>query len=342
MKKVIVLLSGGLDSSFAAYILKKSGYHITGLVLKITDDFPDETDIHNLKVLQKKLNIKILFKDVRHEFNEKIVKDFIETYKMGHTPNPCALCNPMIKFYHGFRVMRESGFDFVASGHYADKGYYKNHLTLKMARDKTKTQEYFLARLPVRYIKNILFPLAGYTKKYIKEEAHRIFPDIIPRGESQDICFLRGMELTEFLEKHRAVIHGNMVYKNEIVKRDINILSFTRGQRRGIDFAAGHRVYVKNINVNLKAVEIGEKDELMVNEFTIKNPIFYLPRNLIKKCYVRVRYSKKAAPCTLQFKDPDLVKVFLNTPLYTVTLGQLAVFYRDEYVLGSGWINSLI
>ncbi len=341
MKKVIVLLSGGIDSSFAAYLLKESGYYIKGLVLKMYEDFPEPTLHHNIAVLEKKLGIEIEIMDIRSAFKKEVIDYFIKTYSEVKTPNPCARCNPEIKFRFGLKAMKEYGFDFVATGHYADRGYYRNHLTLKQAKDRKKTQEYFLARIRPEHLKYILFPLANFTKEYIKKASLKIFPEIIPRRESQDICFLKDINVDEFLKNAGIEIHGNMIYRNRVVKENVNILSFTRGQRRGIEFATGHRVYVKNIDPERKIVEIGDKEELKTLSFTVESPLFYVPLDEIDECFVRVRYSKSAVPCTIK-KMGNKLKVQLKEPLYTVTPGQLAVFYAGDYVLGSGWIDFLL
>lgn len=341
MKKIIVLLSGGLDSSFAAYLLKEQGYSIFGIVLKMYDNSLSPTEIHNINIIKEKLNINIKIIDVRKEFKTQIIDYFINTYKEGKTPNPCARCNPEIKFSVGISLMKEYDFDFIASGHYADKGYYKDYLTLKTAKDLSKTQEYFLARILPNQLNYILFPLSNFTKKEVKIESRKIFPEIINRKESQDVCFLKGLKVEDFLKNSGIELIGKMVYKDAVVNENVNLLAYTRGQRRKINFSAGHRVYVKNIDTIKKIIELGKKEELAISSFNVSEPLFYVPINKISNCSVKVRYSKNAVPCTLKEIENNEIRVYLKNPLHTVTLGQLAVFYSNNHVLGSGWISAL-
>ncbi len=338
MKKVIVLLSGGIDSAFAAHVLKEKGYEVRGLVLKIYEGVPSLEDTERIEVIKDILKIQIDFLDVREDFEKSIIQSFIESYKKGFTPNPCAVCNPEIKFKYAFLFKERLGYDMVASGHYADKGMYKGYNVLKKAVDKKKSQEYFLARLPSEYINNIVFPLASFEKQDIKDMARKIFPRLKSHPESQDVCFLRGIPHYEFFEKRDIRIEGNMVYRGRVVKEGVNLLKFTRGQRRGIEFAAGKRVYVKDIDVFRKTVELGTKQELLTDQFYIDEPIFYLPWDQISKCEVKVRYSRRQVPCRID-KVEKRFKVILSEPLYTVTQGQLAVLYHNEFVLASGWIS---
>lgn len=340
-KKVLVLLSGGIDSTYAAYHLKEQGFFVKGLVLRIYDDIPTPNDLHNIEIIKNKIGFDVEIQDVRDEFRKRIINYFLSTYKEGKTPNPCARCNPEIKFYYAIKTLKEQHFNFVASGHYADIGQYKGYLTLKTSSDKTKSQEYFLARIPQDYLSFIIFPLAHVKKEFIKKEIQKLFPTLLSHKESQDVCFLKKEGVKEFLKRYHVEIKGKMVYKNTVVKEGIDILSYTRGQRRGIDFAAGHRVYVKDIDITNRAIELGERKDLASSSFTINSPIFYVPLNEIERCSVKVRYSKNAVPCQIKKIDEHKLRVVLKKPLFTITEGQLAVFYDNEYVLGSGWIDSI-
>ncbi len=341
MRKVVVLLSGGIDSAFAAYLLKSRGFSILGLVLKIYDNVPSPMDLQKIKKIKETLKIEVHELDAREHFKKRVVEYFINSYLNGKTPNPCAVCNPEIKFKFGFEFMKRAGYDFVASGHYADKGIYRNYKVLKKAKDKAKSQEYFLARLPGTYLERILFPLSPYLKKDVKLEALKIFPFLGPSRESQDVCFLRGSGHEEFFKNIGIRARGKMVYKGEVVRENVNLLKYTRGQRKGIGFAAGERVYVKAIDAKNKKVLLGKKDELLTREFYVKNAIFYVPYHEISNCEVKVRYSQTQARCRMKRIEGDKLLIELETPLYTVTPGQLAVFYDGDYVLGSGWIEML-
>ncbi len=339
MKKVVVLLSGGIDSGFVAYLLKNKGFHVHGLVLHIYDNVPSEEDLNRLESLKELLGIKIDVLDVREYFKNKIIRYFTETYLGGKTPNPCALCNPKIKFKFGFEFMKKLGYDLLASGHYADKGIYRGYTVLKKAKDRTKSQEYFLSRLPREYLERIIFPLSTYLKDDIKSKAGKIFPFLESPRESQDVCFLRGESHDEFFERRGISVVGKMVYKGRVVRDNVNLLKYTRGQRKGIGFAAGERVYVKAIDAEGKKVLLGKKDELLTHKFYINSALFYVPYPEISTCQVKVRYSKAQAGCRIREVEDQRFLVELQEPLYTVTPGQLAVFYDGDYVLGSGWIE---
>lgn len=341
MRKVVVLLSGGIDSAFAAYLLKSRGFGIFGLVLKIYDNVPSFVDLQKIEKIKETLKMEVYELDVREQFKKRVVEYFINSYLNGKTPNPCAVCNPEIKFRFGFEFMKRAGYDFVASGHYADKGIYKDYLVLKKAKDKAKSQEYFLARLSRTYLEKILFPLSSYFKEDVRLESLKIFPFLEPSRESQDVCFLRGARHEEFFKNIGISAEGKMLYKGKVVREKVNLLKYTRGQRKGIGFAAGERVYVKGIDVKNKMVLLGKKDELLTREFYVKNAIFYVPYHEISTCEVKVRYSQTQTRCRIKKIEGDKHLIELETPLYTVTPGQLAVFYDGDYVLGSGWIEML-
>ena len=339
MNKVIVLLSGGIDSAFAAYLLKNQGLYVHGLVLKIYDNVPGEDDFHRLEKLREILDIKIDVLDVRKFFEENIIQYFVDSYLRGNTPNPCAVCNPEIKFRFGFKFMEKMGFDLLATGHYTDKGKYMGYTVLKKAKDIDKSQEYFLARLPKRYLENVIFPLAKYVKEDLKEVASKVFPFLESPRESQDVCFLKGRTHAEFFEERGIALKGKMIFEGKVVRDNVNLLRYTRGQRRGIEFAAGERVYVTEIHPEKKELLLGRRYDLATKEFYVYEPLFYVPYSEISACQVKVRYSKAQVECKIKKARENRFLVELKKPLYTVTPGQLAVFYDGEYVLGSGWIE---
>ncbi len=347
MKKVLVGLSGGVDSSVAAFLLKKSGYEVIGITLKLWNDASrccNYEDIQRAKNLCFKIGIKHYVLNLKNYFKKEVINYFIQDYINGLTPNPCVICNEKIKFFALFKKMKEINFDFIATGHYAKIKKVKTNYFLCSAKDKNKTQEYFLARLDKDILKYIIFPLSDFTKDEVKKIAYdqKFF---IPEKESQEICFLKDKEPPyKFIEKFvNLKEYANCsIYNLQGVKlKEITqpYFKFTIGQRKGLGIGGGTPFYVYKIDAKEKKVVVSEEKMLYNNYCKIDNTKFFIniPQKLFR-AKVKIRYLHKKASALIKKIDKDKMEIVFDKPQFAITPGQLAVIYKNDYIIGSGFI----
>ncbi|MCX8093839.1 MAG: tRNA 2-thiouridine(34) synthase MnmA [Candidatus Goldbacteria bacterium] len=346
MKKVFVGMSGGVDSSVAAFLLKEQGFEVVGLTLKLINDASrccDDDDIERAKKICHKLNIKHYVLNLKREFKNKIINYFISEYLHGRTPNPCALCNEEIKFVALIKKMKEFDFDYVATGHYANIKKIKNGYFLTKGKDPKKTQEYFLARLKKEDLKYIIFPLADLTKEKVKDIALKNKLDLA-RNESQEVCFLKDNEAPyEFIKKNIKDFSFKTelvdIKGNKIKELEYPYYKYTVGQRKGLGVGGGEPFYVIKINAEEKKVIIGTREQAFSKSFIAKNLNFFINIKSKKfKADVKIRYLHKQAPAMIEIED-DVARITFNKPQFAITPGQLAVFYKKDAVIGSGFIE---
>ncbi len=345
MKKVFVGMSGGIDSSVAAFLLKQQGYEVVGLTLKLIDDASrccDDEDIERAKKVCHKLDIKHFVLNLKRDFKKKIIDYFISDYLNGKTPNPCAICNEEIKFKTLIKKMSEFDFDYVATGHYANIIKTKNGYFLKKGKDPKKTQEYFLARLKKEDLRNILFPLGNLTKEQVKEIAIKNNLDLVKK-ESQEVCFLKDNETPyEFIKKNLKKDD----FKTELITVDGKKIKeleypyykYTIGQRKGLGVGGGEPLYVVNIDAKNKKVIAGKQTDTLSKSFIADKLNFFM--DIKKKEFnaeIKIRYLHKQSPADIEVKDGK-AKVIFKKPQFAITPGQLAVFYKKDVVIGSGFI----
>ncbi len=349
-KTVILGMSGGIDSTYAAYLLKKEGYNIIGITFKLYNGASrccDVKDVMNARKVATQLGIKHYIIDLEEEFKKKVYEYFIKEYTKARTPNPCVVCNEEIKFKYMFEKMIKFGFDFISTGHYVrlhdwDKGI----VLLKKAIDEKKTQEYFLARVDQEYLNKAIFPLGELKKEDIKKEVGRLGFEI-RETESEELCFIpEGKKYHEVLieELNKRGIDLNrfgyrMVYKDIVFKNNEVFFKYTIGQRRGLGVGYHKPLYVVKIDTKKREIILGDKQDIYSSTFyTVKNKTFLDLENF-KRLYVKIRYNTKEVEVDRIIKEKNKFKVILKNPISAITPGQLAVFYNEEnIVIGSGWI----
>ncbi len=344
-KKVGIGLSGGIDSSVAAYLLKKKGYDLIGFTLKF---FPqdnrccDTESLYQAKRLCHRLDIPHYVLDAGEVFEEEIINYFIKSYLEGQTPNPCAWCNRLIKFGYFLEKIRSFNLDYLATGHYAGLGKRRGKYFFKVNKDPKKSQEYFLSLVEPSILKNLIFPLANYTKDKVRKIAQDNDIIFVPRKESQDVCFINDKSYPEFIEENIAnpgdysgvIRHIN----GKALKQHQGIFYYTYGQRSGLGIGWPWPLYVNSIDPVTKDVIVGEREFLKRGSFSVKSLNWFLAPDKFKKIRVKIRYNSPFRQCRLKIES-DKVLVSLQEQADGITPGQVAAFYHKDILLGGGIIE---
>ena len=338
MKKVLIGMSGGVDSTISALLLKEEGYECEGLYMKLHSK-QGYHEIHQARAQKAAdyVGIKLHVLDLQDTFNEKVFKPFIDTYAQGKTPNPCALCNRSLKFGKMIDFADKIGADFIATGHYIKtdgKFFYE-------ANDDTKDQSYFLFYVDKTILPRLLFPLGERKKADIKELASSIsgLKSFASQGESHDICFVE-TTYTDVLKDYVNVdIVGEVLDKNgSVVGGHKGYMHYTVGKRRGFSVKGAHEPhYVIDINSKNNQIIVGKKEDLICKYVVLNNLNLYTNEKEFSTT-VKLRFRTKAVKCKVIIKD-DKAYVSLEENVFGVATGQAAVFYDDNKLLGGGWIE---
>ena len=341
-KKVIVGLSGGVDSSMTAYMLQKEGYEVEGIYMKLHNAIEGyhEKNIASIEKLSSYLNIKYHVLDLTKKFEDEVYNYFVQSYIDGITPNPCVKCNSKIKFGELFDEAMRLGADFLATGHYAKtdgKFIYK-------ADDLSKDQSYFLGQVNRDVLPKLIFPMSKYTKDYIRSIALDIpeLKSIATAKDSQEICFVEGI-YTDILQKHTNIdmpgktldIEGNVVGHHK------GYMHYTVGKRRGFYVHGAHEPhFVIKQNKKDNTIVVGKKEDLAINNVLVDNVNMFVDDKNIN-CYVKLRFRSTTVKCEVNIED-DKATVKLEDSIYGVAVGQTAVFYLDDKLIGSGNITETL
>jgi tRNA-specific 2-thiouridylase len=337
-KKVLVGMSGGVDSTVSALLLKKEGYDIEGLYMKLHSK-PGYHEVHQARAQKAAdfVGVKLHVIDLQDTFNEKVFQPFIDTYSEGKTPNPCALCNRSLKFGEMVNFADKIGADFIATGHYikTDGKYFYE------ADDDTKDQSYFLFYVNKEILPRLLFPLGDRKKSDIKELAASIIglESFASQGESTEICFVE----TTYTDLLKDYVEVDKI--GEVLDRDGNVVGehrgymhYTIGKRKGFTVKGAHEPhYVISINHENNQITVGKKEELACNSVVLNNLNLYTTENDFHTT-VKLRYRTKAVPCHVIVKG-DKAFVALKESVFGVATGQAAVFYDGNKLIGGGWIE---
>lgn len=345
MKKGRVLLgmSGGVDSSVSALLLKNEGYEVIGVTLSLSN----YTDAKDAKEVCNKLGIEHISIDMQECFKKYVIDNFIDCYANALTPNPCIECNRRLKFGEMYKKAKELNCDFLATGHYAKTEYsnkYKQYV-LKKCINTNKDQSYVLYTLPQEILENILFPLGDFNSK---DEIRQIAKEnklvnVADKPDSEDICFIPDGNYKKFLEENSNIKPklGNIVLKDgTILGQHTGLYNYTIGQRKGMGISYKEPLFVIGFNVLKNEVIVGTKEEVYKKEAIIDNVNILLKDINIDNLAVGVktRYSKREALATLHTIEDGKIKIIFNEPEKALTPGQSAVFYLDNVVVGGGII----
>lgn len=362
MKTVAVGMSGGVDSTMAAYLLKKQGYNVIGVTMSIYNkntNIPEsdkngcygpreQKSLEAAKEACKRIGIEHYIINLQNEFKENVIEYFCNTYLDGNTPNPCVMCNSKIKFGALLQKTKESGidFDYFATGHYVKiaKNKSNGRLYIKRALDSKKDQSYFLYRLSQEQLFNLMFPIGEYIKTDLKSIAAEIgFKEYADKKESQDFIEADNYSI---LFGDKKIKEGDMVDVNgKIVGKHNGIINYTIGQRKGLNLGGASEIlYVVDINPELNLVIVGPK-EYLYSRGLIATDLNWMYIEKLEgelECECKVRLSVETIPCLVKTKDNNEVEVMFKEKQTSVKPGQSVVFYHGENLIGGGIISKRI
>lgn len=353
-KKVVVGMSGGVDSSVAAYLLKEQGYEVIGVTMEIWQPKSQEAQelsggccglsaIEDARRVAEKLNIPYYVMNFREVFKEKVINNFTQEYLHARTPNPCIRCNRFVKWEALLNRSLSIGADFIATGHYAKVVRLDNErYAIKKSVTKEKDQTYALYNLTQEQLRHTLMPVGDYSKKEIRDIAGHAGLPVAEKPDSQEICFVEDGDYAGFIcrETNISMPEGNFVDKEgTIVGRHKGLLHYTIGQRKGLNLALGKPVYVSELRQETNEVVVGDEEEVFTDSLLCNDlnhmAVSKFPTDTVM---AKVRYGKKETPCKIEYLESDLCQCIFEEKVRAVTPGQSVVFYQGDIVLGGGII----
>jgi tRNA-uridine 2-sulfurtransferase len=370
---IAVAMSGGVDSSAVAAMLRAEGHNVIGLTMQLWNQrrlaghegMPESVqgrccsidDVYDARRVAETLGIPYYVVNHEERFERDVVRPFVEEYLAGRTPIPCSLCNNHLKFDQLLIVAQQIGADKIATGHYAQVVFDEQlgRWLLKRPADKSKDQTYFLFGLTQEQLSRTLFPLGGMTKPEVRELARKHSLAIAEKPDSQEICFVPGGDYKRFLEAYLSeqgdtpteiageMVGGEMVTTDgKVIGEHAGVHNFTIGQRKGLGVATGSPLYVIQIKNDTRQVVVGKDEELYSRILRARRVNLISTTELREpmRVAVKIRHRHQPAPATIESAGPDEVHVTFDEPQRALTPGQAAVFYDGEIVVGGGWIEN--
>ncbi|MDR1425681.1 MAG: tRNA 2-thiouridine(34) synthase MnmA [Rickettsiales bacterium] len=337
-------MSGGVDSSVSAAMLLEAGYRPIGVTLAMGRKC-DQLAIEDARKVAAHLAIEHRVLDVSRDFEEKVVRYFVDSYSRGKTPNPCGMCNRFVKFESLIGLMRDMGAANVATGHYATIAEKDGVYELRRAIDRNKDQSYFLSTINYDFLQYIKFPLNSLTKTEVRKYARKIGLHVADKSESQDVCFVE-TNYRDFLEQklgtsERENKNGSIEHVNgDILGTHVGIFNYTIGQRRGLGLSSGEPLFVVAMDEKTNTVYVGSDKDLYSNILKINGLNIFSELEEGREYGIKLRSSSREQRGTVKFLEEDAaVQINLTQPTRAITRGQLCCLYEDDRVMASGWIE---
>ena len=355
MQKVVIGMSGGVDSSVAASLLKKQGYDVVGVTMQIWQDEADYVQEENggccglsavddARRVANQLEIPYYVMNFKDSFKHNVIDYFIQDYLEGKTPNPCIACNRYVKWESLLKRSLDIGADYIATGHYARIVQLENgRYALKKSATAAKDQTYALYNLTQHQLAHTLMPVGEYTKDQIREMAKEINLRVANKPDSQEICFIPDNDYAGFIKETTGleIQPGNFVdMEGNVIGQHKGIIHYTVGQRKGLNLSLGKPAFVVEIRPETNEVVIGDNQDVFHDTLYAEKLNFMSIPDLEGKLKVigKIRYSHQGEPCTIEKVGDDLVKVVFDEPVRAITPGQAVVFYDGDIVVGGGTI----
>ena len=356
-KKVVVGMSGGVDSSVTALLLKQQGYDVIGVTMQIWQEDKEYEEreggccslsaVDDARRVADKIGIPFYVLNFRDSFKKNVIDYFIDEYMEGKTPNPCIACNKYLKFDELLKKAQGIGADYIATGHYAKIEEHNGRYILVKSDDDKKDQTYALYNMTQEQLAHTLMPCGEYTKDRIREIAKEIGLDVHNKKDSEEICFISDNNHGKYISEAMPgkVKQGNFVDKDgNILGKHKGIVYYTIGQRKGLGLAMGRPVFVTDINPLTNEVVVGAEEDIFKTDLICKDINFIAFDNLDKSLELKakIRYSAKPATATITPLENGKVRVSFKEKQRAITKGQSVVFYLDDLVVGGGIIESLV
>ena len=356
-KKAVIGMSGGVDSSVAAWLLKEQGYEVIGVTMQIWQDEAEEVQeenggccglsaVEDARRVARQLDIPYYVMNFREDFRKSVIDYFIREYLAGRTPNPCIACNRYVKWEALLKRSLEIGADYIATGHYARvEKLPGGRFAIRQSVTAAKDQTYALYNLTQEQLSHTLMPVGEYSKDQIREFAEKLDLRVAHKPDSQEICFVPDQDYAGFIERTtgKPSPEGNFVTADgQILGRHKGIIHYTIGQRRGLGLPMGRRGVVTEIRPETNEVVIGEQEDVFT-KVLYADRLNYMAEPSFesgRRATAKIRYNHRGSACAIYPEGPDRVRVEFDEPVRAVTPGQAVVFYDGDYVLGGGTILS--
>ena len=357
-KKIVVAMSGGVDSSVVACLLHSQGHEVIGITLQLYD-YGEALkkknaccagiDIYDAKQVAEKFGFRHYVLNYQNNFLQSVIDDFADTYLQGETPIPCVKCNQSVKFADLLQVAKQLGADCMATGHYVQKIIVNNKAQLHKAVDDSKDQSYFLFATTYPQLQFLEFPLGGQSKEQTRQQAKDFGLNIASKPDSQDICFVPNGDYAAVIKKYRpnSFVAGEIVHiaTKQVLGKHEGIINFTIGQRRGLKIAYANPLYVISLDTQNNQVLVGEEEFLQKQHFIIRDVnwlIDVVENQVLQDAEVKIRSNGNQYFATIKILPQNKATVIIISAVKAITPGQACVIYLQNQVLGGGWITKEI